>query len=406
MTRFSRLPWALLSVFLLATCSETTEAPAPPPPIDDEPGDQDDNEPDVSLCELPSPPPICQTGCVLDVECGTGFHCNSQGTCDSFCNADGDECESDEVCSSRGLCVSSGGGGNDECPNVLVNVEPVIPTVIVLVDRSGSMIATFQAGQTRWEAVRDALTDETDGVMTVLGDRIRFGTTLYNSVGGGSVPDQCPILRAVEPSFATVGEVRTLFADNAPEADTPTGESILQVAENFPASDGPRIIVLATDGDPDTCAVPNPQTADAQVLSEQATQTAFDMGVETFVLSVGSGVSEDHLQRVANAGRGQNLASGTAPFFVANNTEQMVTDFNTIIRGARSCEFTLNASVVMDEANTGTVILNGASINYGTDWQVKNETTLELLGASCTTFRETDNVSLAAEFPCGAVLID
>ena len=203
-----------------------------------------------------------------------------------------------------------------------------------------------------------------------------------------------------------MGEVRTLFADNAPEADTPTGESILQVAENFPASDGPRIIVLATDGDPDTCAVPNPQTADAQVLSEQATQTAFDMGVETFVLSPGSGVSEDHLQRVANAGRGQNLASGTAPFFVANNTEQMVTDFNTIIRGARSCEFTLNASVVMDEANTGTVILNGASINYGTDWQVKNETTLELLGASCTTFRETDNVSLAAEFPCGAVLID
>ena len=56
-------------------------------------------------------------------------------------------------------------------------------------------------------------------------------------------------------------------------------------------------------------------------------------------------------------------------------------------------------------AAEGSVTLNGAPLEFGTDWQLVDNDTIELLGGSCDTLRNTDNVELQAEFPCGVIVL-
>ena len=37
-------------------------------------------------------------------------------------------------------------------------------------------------------------------------------------------------------------------------------------------------------------------------------------------------------------------------------------------------------------------------------WRLKDPSTLELVGAACTTLKTTPNATLSASFPCGAIL--
>lgn len=311
------------------------------------------------------------------------------------------------MCDDQGRCVieglDAGPRADADCPRVAVDLAPQTPTVELLIDRSGSMTASF-GGANRWKAVQDALTDPDGGVVTQLESRVVFGASLYNSDGGGSFPDECPILRSVEPALDNAAAIGALFDDNGPHGDTPTAESIQLLAERFPPSGGPRIIVLATDGEPDTCAEPNPQHGQDEAIA--AARAAQELGIETVILSVGSGVSDDHLQDMANAGAGLPVGGGqNAPYYRANNQQQLVSAFDAIIKGVRSCEIDVSGSVDVEQARDGTVVLNGVTLEFGTDWQMLDADTLELLGGACETLLDTDEVSLEASFPCGAIVL-
>ena len=100
--------------------------------------------------------------------------------------------------------------------------------------------------------------------------------------------------------------------------------------------DGPPIVVLVTDGEPNGCAS-NPRAA---VVNE--VRRAFTAGIRTFVISVGTGVAASHLQDIANAGVGR--AAG-APYWVATDPSGLVTAVNTIVVGARSCEMDVTGEI-------------------------------------------------------------
>jgi hypothetical protein len=70
-----------------------------------------------------------------------------------------------------------------DCVDVQVQVEPIIPTLVLLVDQSGSMTSNF-GGQDRWDAVYETLMDPADGVVASLESSVRFGLTLYTSENG------------------------------------------------------------------------------------------------------------------------------------------------------------------------------------------------------------------------------
>ncbi len=356
-------------------------------------------------CAADAPPAECSTECTDDRACPDGFHCGGGGTCTAECTAGGGECASGEQCDDRGSCVSDGGGGGG-CPSVEVDLAPVVPTVILLIDRSGSMIDDqFGDFTDRWTAVGDALTNQATGVLWAVESKIVLGATLYTS-DDGNAGGTCPELVTVAPAVDNAAAIRDLIAQNPPpdsQSDTPTAESITATVSSFPSAEH-RVLVLATDGDPDRCDDADAHDQASQHNSEAAVQAAFTQGIATFVLSVGSDATEEHLRRLARAGLGQDLEDGTAEPTIANSPGELVSAFENIIHGVRSCEIQLDGRVNLDQASGGTVVLNGDALEYGAEWTMKDEDTLLLVGAACETFLATDEVSLSAEFPCGVVV--
>lgn len=301
-----------------------------------------------------------------------------------------------------GLLPESSGSTMD-CPSAEVQFEPIVPTVILLIDQSGSMTADFD-GTDRWNAVRTALIEPGTGVIATLQDTVSFGLALYTS-NGGDAGGECPVLTEVTHMTGNLDAITEIYEDESPTGDTPTGDSIDSVvavlAEEM--ADGPKIIVLATDGEPDTCEVPNPQNG--QVEAVTAVENAFTEDIQTFVISVGNDVSETHLQDLANAGVGWMPGDPDAPFYVPSDQDAMVAAFEEIINGVRSCVLTLDTAILPGQADQGTVTINGVEITFDdpNGWQVNSPTEIELLGTSCEAIQEGD-VEITVEFTCQAIV--
>jgi hypothetical protein len=366
--------------------------------------------------------------CATGEPCETGFYCGADGFCTADCTPDGDQCGPSAVCNADGRCIPSDPLNLDDCPDVTVVLTPVVPNVMLLIDRSGSMDEDFGRidgiGRVdRWRAVRYGLTDPEAGAVTGLQDRVNFGATLYHSVGGYG-PDldrECPILKRSpgtppgQPKLGNRDAIDQLMADSYPGEnwDTPTAESVKAVTEEMKAWFGvndpdvrkaPIVLVLATDGNPDNCKKPDAHNLGSQQGVEAEVQATHEAGIITVPLSVGDDVSEDHLARVANAGAGKPLDPPDAPFYKGKNPAELVQAFDTIIRGVRTCTFTLDAEVQDRYADAGTVTLNGRQLEFGVEWKLVDTTTIELMGAACETFLDSDTVNLEGSFPCGRVI--
>jgi von Willebrand factor type A domain len=352
--------------------------------------------------------------CDGDGDCPTGAHC-AGGQCSVECLGDSD-CGSGMSCTADGRCAldfvpgtggaggSTGVGAGESCADVQITFEPVEPNVVLLIDQSGSMTASYPGGN-RWDVLYDALMDPTDGVVKTLEDDVRFGLALYTSFNGND-GGTCPVLTEVNIGLGNHAAIEAVYGNHNPEDETPTGESLSQVAAQLSAldDDGPKIIILATDGEPDTCAQPNPQNGQAESVA--AAQQAYVVGVETFVLAVGNDVSEGHLQDMANAGVGLAVDGGqSAPFYKPQDKQGLVDAFTTIIDGQRSCVLTLDGEVDPDEAGQGKVYLDGELLGYDdpNGWKLNSPNEIELVGDACDTIK-TGEHTVTGSFPCDALI--
>jgi hypothetical protein len=294
-------------------------------------------------------------------------------------------------------------GGSDGCTEVSVTVEPVIPTIVLLVDQSGSMTEDF-SGQERWAALYETLMGAGGTVETLQSD-VRFGLALYSSIDGNE-GGMCPMLTEVGPALDNFDAMDAIYDPADPLDETPTGESLAVVAGTLEAftEPGPKAIVLATDGEPDTCATPNPQEGQPEVIA--AVEAAFAADISTFVVSVGDDVGEAHLQEVANAGVGKPVDDPVpAPFYVALDAGDLIAAFDEIIGGFASCEIPIDGIVELDQACEGTLLLDGVELSCPVDWNMLDPMTIELLGEACDTWKDGQPHGLGASWPCGAVQI-
>lgn len=318
-----------------------------------------------------------------------------------------------------------GGGGGDAgggeradaspCAEVKVDLAPVIPTVLLLVDRSGSMTDPFGEADSRWDALYQTLMDPVTGLVKELDGQVRFGVAAYTARdrdNDGQTEGACPIMNVVAPALDNYGAIQDVYGDLVPLDETPTGaamESALAAIREVDA-DGPKIIVLATDGEPDTCARPNPNgTAQARTASLLAVQAAWDADVRTYVVSVGGEAvgnpqAENHMHQLANAGVGMAPdADPGAPLYVALEPAELVAAFDDIIDGVRTCTFTLEGSVT-EGGEGGTVTLDGDELDWGTDWHLLDDHTLELLGEACQAVMAGGQHTVEAYFTCEAIV--
>ena len=305
-----------------------------------------------------------------------------------------------------GPLADGAGASNDAapggvCSSLSVNFTPIVPTVMLVVDRSGSMRADY-GGPSRWEALYATLMDPTAGIVTRLADEVRFGLLLYSGHDGN--PDgPCPILHDVAPAQGNVSAIDAVYGGIDPGEGTPTGAAVAAATPMIDAisEPGPKLFILATDGLPDTCGAPSEDSsaqARGRVLS--AVGAAHDKDITTYVIGVGPDISNEHLQEVANAGRGMPPGGpGAAAYYRALDAAALVDAFQEIIDGARGCVFELDQPVDPDIAQ-GTVTLDGAPLEPGTDWHLRDGGTLELLGAACETILAGGDHTVEATFTC------
>lgn len=353
-------------------------------------------------CVGASVDPICNQECdPVANPCPSGFHCADDGTCNAECEPDGSGCAADHFCNPDGRCEQL---VDADCPDVTLTTERTIPSVQLVIDQSGSMTEGF-GGTNRWDAVEDALVDPDDGVVSRLESTVYFGASLYTGTN-----NTCPRLLndGTGRSLNNRAAIATLLGGNDPASETPTGEALDAVIDGFiadpPPAGSPAIIVLATDGEPDTCAEPNPQNGQPEAVA--AATRAFANDIRLYILSVGSDVGAPHLQDMANAGVGNDpQQSGMqAPYFVANNPAELSSQLEAIIGGIVSCELVLDGVVDAAAANQGVVTLNGMNLVQGVDWELVGNDTIRLLGSACDQLLSDENATVNATFPCGVVI--
>ena len=388
-------------------------------------------------CSTLDPRPAdCDKDCTSSSQCEASF-CDN-GKCVAHCTAT-QGCGANSTCNVSGRCVpnmNTGGtggtgnaGGGNSCQSVQVTPTRSIPNVMFLVDQSGSMrdpvcspggVGTCPNNPPdRWEAAHGAITTIVQELQSIVG----FGLTTYHSNGGGSVPAQCPVLETqVAIAMDNFSSIDTNYASSFPGGgDTPTGESIDAVVNAIEGAslpgDGPTILVLATDGEPDTCAVPNPQEGQPQAVAAAtnacAAQNGACTGIQTYILSVGDDVGQGHLQDMANVGIGlaQDGSEGNAEFWVGLNPNQLTIAFRDIISASISCDIQMDEQFAnaTQACNEGVVLLGGVALPCSqTDgWRVKPgvNDVIELVGSACVTLRSGD-VTFSATFPCGAIVVE
>jgi len=355
----------------------------------------------------------------VDANCAQGTYCGTNGTCTADCTPGGSECGTGKRCMPSGRCQpsidldgSAGSSGDgavpDGCVNFALQLKKTIPTVVLLVDQSGSMTEDFGGG-TRWTVLRDALMDAQTGVVSRLQNSVRFGLALYSSRAGddNKIQGECPLLTEVAVALGNYQAINQVYSNADPIDETPTGESLRAVADVLIPlqADGPKVIVLATDGEPDTCAEPNPQNGQAQSIA--SAQFAHKNGIETYIISVGEGnVSLKHLQDMANAGKGLPVG-GTqkADYYEANDQAALERAFDEIINGVRDCKLKLNGQVDTSKADQGKVSLDGKQLdlNDPNGWKLNSPTEIELVGTACTAIKTGDH-DIKVSFPCGVVM--
>jgi hypothetical protein len=385
--------------------------------------------------------------CSNSSDCEDPLACGPSGVCVAACGeAAGTPCGPPDDGPILGLggadgAGGDGGGGGDACIDVDVGFTPQVPTVLLLIDRSSSMDAgdkfgdaveaaiaagTYTLGDCpnnnnwRWNVVRDVLMNPDRGIVKPLEEQVRFGLSLYSSRNGqvkSGAPDEvdpakmCPELIEVPIALRNHEAMLNEFKCSDILDDTPTGESLVAAAATLQAfqEPGPKVIVLATDGEPDTCECPDFRTS---WVPDKCDAAGLPAQIQADVVATAKGIHDDditihvinvstpsnaglqlHLTDVADAGGG-NVYDGFSPGALS-------TAFDDIINGVRSCKIDLDGKIAKGRESTGVVTLDGEKLvlDDPDGWQVNTASQLELLGAACETIKRGDH-ELSIKFPC------
>jgi hypothetical protein len=305
------------------------------------------------------------------------------------------------------VSIDAGAPSAPGCVREQVHFERELPNVMLLVDGSSSMsIPDFDA-DLRWEAVKHALIDEDSGLVATLQDRVRFGLTIFFSTARSGEPAAaCPVLERVPVALDNLDAVAVALKDVWPRGSTPTGESIEHVYPELAALDpvafrGPRILILATDGEPTGCYEGDREAA--RERSKSAVDSAYAAGVQSYVIGVGAEASDDHLRELANLGQGLPAEAPESRFYRVLDTQQLSDALSAIAGDVQGCVFDLNGTVAENAADRGTVTLDGVPLTHDDPdgWHLLGPNQLSVDGAACEQIQAATDLVLDISFPCG-----
>jgi hypothetical protein len=319
----------------------------------------------------------------------------------------------------------------------------------------------------RWEALRAAV-----NLLEPYASEVQFGAMTYTGYMEGQGPGVCPELQGESmpiglDNFAQVQSLLPASSEAIPPAksETPTPQGIAAAATALAGvdSDGPKYLLLITDGLPEPCGFfdRGPHCGSDDTIA--AVQAAHDQGIQTFVIGIGFDQNNDPnegeaasylLNAAAHAGRGLEVSQppntdnylscitgayeartgmpipnefwtgdwrdysqavyGAATTFV--DTLYYLPDDNNlgsqlaeVVEATRSCAFEMEDNVIREEASRGAVqltLMDGSTVDVpfedANGWVLAadRDDVVELQGTACTQVQSDSVESVRIEFPC------
>ncbi|RYZ06673.1 MAG: VWA domain-containing protein [Myxococcales bacterium] len=204
----------------------------------------------------------------------------------------------------------SSAGGVTGCQSGGAVFVPKVPTVMLLVDRSGTMFALQGNPQTTpWDTLRDGVLP----VVQELNAQVRFGL-----MGVTGEKGQCPLLDEVAPADQNYEAVAAKYTSlmKPLKGESPGMRGLARAYEILSAdpTPGDKYILFVTDGEQDYCDDGNALCPTDSVVYWLQKLKALNVTTMIFGLPSGAnGVAETAryeavLQAFANAGAGQPVA--------------------------------------------------------------------------------------------------
>lgn len=361
-----------------------------------------------------------------------------------------------ELAGSSAIAPSSPGVANKPgqvCASAVVRTAKATPTIVFVIDGSGSMCAPFGGSGSRWQALRSALLNPMSGLVYKLQNLVSFGISVYDGTidtflallggggGGGNeacalgytamkMEGQCPqLIELLPPKLNNAMAIDMTFPMTELGGSTPTDKAmghvmdmlIPMIQQQGPDTKAmnPVYVILATDGAPNDICVGG-LGGDGSVQRQgviSAVDRGAQAGITTWVISLAGGdpALQAHLDEVAKHGDPMNAMAHT---FTPTDPGALVQTLSALVGGAVGCDISLSGKVTVGLECSGSVTVgtnkvpccqtpqgiaptcDGAPTMAPNGWHLTTESTIELIGQTCTDFLVGTDQSLEAQFPC------
>lgn len=305
--------------------------------------------------------------------------------------------------------ANTGDAPPDICEVVDVMAERTIPNVLIVLDRSESML-----DDNRWAQAVPAV----NNVVTNLESTIAFGLMLFPLPGGENCSTGSVV---VTPATGTATAIATALSGTSPGGYTPSALSLDAARTALDGVTGDSYILFVTDGAPNCNAALNKNTCtctygndgcggpglgatlclddDRTVASVASLATSV---IPTYVIGFDATAWSGVLNDMAAAGGTErntyiSVSDGTA----------LEAQLAALAGQVVSCTYELESepsdyhyvSVTLDDVT----VPHTSETNDNSGWTLTGKT-IELLGATCETLQATEDADLKITVECEAVV--
>jgi von Willebrand factor type A domain len=303
-------------------------------------------------------------------------------------------------------------GGSDVCEVARLSANQLIPDMMIVLDRSGSM----EDGG-RWSPSVSAVRK----VTMELGAKINFGLALFPDpdAGGGrnSIFEEddsvCAPGKIIVPIGANQASAIGKVLDNTrARGGTPTSDTLQGLVQSYatgiPGPDEeqhPKFVLLVTDGAPTCPAGQGMETTQADLDASNAAVDALTaQGVRTYVIGYDTtGAGNEMLASVLD-GFAQRGGTGDTKHRSVEDEASLLVELQRITSAVASCTFNLDNAP--SRADFVLVKLDGTQINLNDPdgWRLQGDKTIELTGKACDSFKSGGSHGIEALVQCNIVV--